>query len=63
MRFLCRLGWHRWEFKTMVDEEQLQESTLIILSTNTRCQREGCPGNLWWVTVDREARELKRVEV
>lgn len=54
MRFLCRIGMHRWSYSTqLLDEPDQETQTEIILA---RCTRDGCARYGSWSLVHREAR-------
>jgi hypothetical protein len=54
-RLLCRLGWHRLEWKSQLAVYMKQPEVIYVL-TKARCRREDCPEHLWWSTYDIEAR-------
>jgi hypothetical protein len=46
--FLCKVGWHRWEFR------DYQTETLMV--TQTRCRNPECHFHDHWLTVDLQRR-------
>jgi len=54
-RLLCRLGFHRWEWRSDVSAHP-ENPEAILVRAKARCRREECPEHLWWRTYDVEVR-------